>query len=62
MRIDESKLNLIRAKRGATRLTEIGVTPRIMKRIKNGEPLQIRTIHKIAAALGVDPEDITIRG
>lgn len=61
MRIDENKLNIARARAGLT-LRECGIYARVMQRIKEGKPLQIRTVHKIAQALGVDPEDITVRG
>ena len=60
MRIDENKLNLIRAERGAIRLSDIGITPRIMRRIRKGEPLQIRTVYKIAKALNCDPADLIV--
>lgn len=57
MQIDENKLNIARVRAGLT-LQECGAYPRVMQRIREGKPLQVRTVHKIANALGVDPAEI----
>lgn len=61
MKINESKLQLLRTKHGMS-LKELGITPRIISRIRHGQELQARTIYRITQSLGCEVEDIIEAG
>lgn len=58
MIIDENKLLLARARAGNINQNDIGINYQLAQRIKNGEPVQVRVVVRIANALGVDPAEI----
>ena len=61
MKVDLYKLELAQA-RTRKSWDALGIDRRTIMRIKRGNDTQPLTVAKLAAALGVDPEDITVRG
>ena len=59
MKIDIYQLELEQARTGKS-WAELGVDRRLIQRAKDGR-ISPLGVHKIAAALGVDPERITVR-
>ena len=60
MKIDKYQLEIELARIGKDQ-KDLGVDVRTMIRAKSGKEVKPITVHKIAAALGVDPERITKR-
>lgn len=57
MQLDENKFNIARARSGKT-LKELGIDSNLIYRARKGAKLRAATVHRIAAALGVDPAEI----
>lgn len=63
MRIDKSALELLRAKNcmSASELTRVAkISSGTLQRAQNGD-VNPKVVGKLAAALGVDPEDIIVK-
>ena len=60
MKIDKYQLEIEMARAGKEQ-RDLGIDRRTMLKAKKGEDIKPITVHRIAAALGVDPERITVR-
>lgn len=57
MYLDIEKLRLAQARTGKT-LEELGISRNTMYRVHKGQRVRPTTLHKLAAALGVDPAEL----
>lgn len=60
MKVDNRKLELLlaRQRKSLRELRCDGVSPQTLTRIRRGEEVKPKTLGGVAAALGVDPEEI----
>ena len=61
MKIDVYQMDLEQARVNKS-WNELGIDRKLIMRIRRGDEIRPLTAAKLAAALGVDPERITVRG